>query len=414
MPLQSSGTINLSDVIEEFGIGTNNSVNVFTTGGATGTVTAPVTGYVIVEMFGGGGGGGGGDGDEGGGSGGSGAYVRELIFIDAGQTLSYSVGAGGDGGFDGATGGPSVVYSGTKSITTIRANGGDGGSRHTLLPTFNGGERSSTTPAANTNLGIMLRGVEGSPGEIGGVLGGPQVTSVWEDDDGNDGYALGGAGGDNGDGDNGNDGVVKFTWFETTKNIRGYLKGANTNVPTFANNTTIPTSGTVELRDFIAASAVGFMDDPLYCDAYVGATFTGTCNVALTIYSNGRYDLDAALGVTGAGSSIDEKLDQQWLTANGVGGFEPRRFYVALFKSAGDSLTLASAPVNTWISMFSDSLAYDAAGKVQGSNTVVWRLAASGSDEYFDGVIKVSTTSSNTGVVAVANVELEARAAGSN
>ena len=105
MPLQSSGTINLSDVIEEFGNGTNNSVDLITAGDATGTVTAPVTGFVVVEVVGAGGGGGGSTGSPyNGGGGGSGAWAKELIYINAGETLTYFVGTGGN--FGEGPGGP--------------------------------------------------------------------------------------------------------------------------------------------------------------------------------------------------------------------------------------------------------------------------------------------------------------------
>lgn len=400
MPLQNSGTINLSDVIEEFGIGSNNSAQVFTTAG-TGTVTAPVTGYVVIEVLGAGGGGGGStSGSYNGGGGGSGAWAKELVYINAGETLNYVVGSGGyfgegpGGPSNGEPGEDSYVYSGTKTITTIRCGGGFGGT--TAIGSHGTGGSGGSATNANTNIGLSFTGNGGLDGDSSPSNFGTspeQISGATNAGNGGAGLSTNGFLGQNG--------AVKFTWYETTKNLRGYLKAANTNVAINANNANIPTSGTIELRDFIGATAVGFASDPLDCQAYVGSTFTGSCNTALILYANGRYDLDAAIGSGGSGSSIVEALDQQWCSANGNGGFEPRRYYVAVFKTSGSPLTLSSAAVNTYISLATNS-------------TVLWRLAASQTDSYFDGIVKVSTTSSNTGVVAVANLSLASEAAGIN
>lgn len=402
MPLPSSGTINLSDVIEEFGIGTNNSVDLITTA-STGTVTAPVTGFVVVEVVGAGGGGGGAvTSSITGGGGGSGAYAKELIYINSGETLSYFVGAGGSGGegpggpINGAPGEPSYVSSGTKSISTIYVDGGGGG--ETAVSTDGTGGSAGSAVDANSNIGISYTGNAGFDGFDGG-LGATAPETIG-------GAPAAGGGGDGklnaGNGTIGFNGAAKFTWYETTKNLRGYLKSANTNVPDFYKNATIPTSGTVELRDFLEGSAVGFSSDDLTCTADVGSTFTGECSTILRVHANGRYDLDGTVIVGGSGSSVTEALNQQWCTANGNGGFEPRRFYVKLEKLSGaDNFAAGSSTVNTYIAL-------------SPGVSPTWNLYATTTDAFILGDLRISTTSSDTGLVANAVVNFNALAAGLN
>lgn len=401
MPLPSSGTINLSDVIKEFGIGTNNSVNLFTSG--SGTVTAPVTGYVIVEVVGAGGGGGGGSGGGySGGGGGSGAWAKELVYINSGETLNYVVGLGGSfgegpgGPIDGSQGDPSYVYSGTKSITTIYCDGGGGGQTAVGAP-GNGGSGGSDS-GANTNIGLQYTGNAGfdgtyAPANLG--VAPEQISGATNAGNGGAGSSVNGFSGQNG--------AVKFTWYETTKNIRSYLRAANTNIPDFISNATVPTSGTMELRDFLGGSAVGFKSNALAVITNCGGSGTNNSGTSeLRLHANGRYDLDGTITVGGGGGqTVTESLNQQWCTANGNGGFEPRRLYVALFQLP-ESISLftgGSAAVNTWFQL---------------TNSVTWTLSATGEDKYINANLCISTTSSNTGLISHANIEFEVIAAGSN
>jgi hypothetical protein len=111
------------------------SLVTFSTG--SGSVTVPIgANNVTIEVWGGGGGGGGGTGNlctgvpgfSGGGSG----YSRSLYSCAAGQTILYSVGVGGANGgahdANGHAGTSSTAYSGTLSISSLIANGGQGGS----------------------------------------------------------------------------------------------------------------------------------------------------------------------------------------------------------------------------------------------------------------------------------------------
>lgn len=400
MPLPSSGTINLSDVIEEFGIGTNNSVNLITTA-SSGTVTAPVTGFVVIEVLGAGGGGGGGDGSFAGGGGGSGAWAKELVYINAGETLNYVVGLGGSfgegpgGPINGSQGDPSYVYSGTKSITTIYCDGGFGGT--TAVGVHGTGGAGGSNSNANTNIGLSYVGNGGLDGDLSPANSGispEQISGATNAGNGGAGLTVNGYSGQNG--------AVKFTWYETTKNLRGHLKSANTNVPDFTSNSTVPTSGTVELRDFLGGSAVGFTTNLLNVVTDCGSSGLNNSGTAkLIFHANGRYDLDGAINV-GSGGSVIEALNQQWCTANGNGGFEPRRFYVSFFKTAGlDDFESGSSSVNTYIALSSG-----------GSPT--WNLFSVAQDGYIEGNLCISTTNSNTGIVAFANVNIEVIAAGSN
>jgi hypothetical protein len=403
MPLPSSGTINLSDVIEEFGIGSNNSANVFTTAGA-GTVTAPVTGFVIVEVLGAGGGGGGSDtGGVTGGGGGSGAYAKELIYINAGETLDYYVGLYGDfgegpgGPTNGQPGENSYVTSNSKSITTIVCGGGGGGETGVSVDGTGGSGGSDTY--ANTSVGIAYMGNSGFDGNLGGGGG----TSP----EGISGAPAAGNGGEGsinaGNGSNGINGAVKFTWYETTKNLRGYLKSANTNVPDFTTNSAVPTSGTMELRDFLGGSALGFKSTEQDIEADCGSTgLSNSGRVMLKVHANGRYDLDATVIVAGSGFSVTEALDQQWCTANGNGAFEPRRFYVALFPYPGiDSLEAGSFSTNTYISLSSGW-------------SPNWNLFSSASDQFLKANLCISSNNSNSGLIAWSNVSFSVLAAGAN
>jgi hypothetical protein len=106
------------------------------TSSSTFTIPAGVTALKVTVVGGGGGGGGFRAGvASGSGGGAGGASVKFLTGLTSGNTLSVTVGSGGTGGrgpqgFGGVVptaGGTSSVASGTQSITTISATGGDRG-----------------------------------------------------------------------------------------------------------------------------------------------------------------------------------------------------------------------------------------------------------------------------------------------
>lgn len=138
----------------------------FTSGSGTVTVPAGLN-TVVIEVGGGGGGGEGGEYNSGthqsfGGDGGdSGTYCRSSYSCSAGETIHYSVGAAGTGGAGGSFGAPgaggtSTASSGTLSITTMSAPGGNTGNPPS------GGNQANTTFNAGTAGGLNTRGTGGA------------------------------------------------------------------------------------------------------------------------------------------------------------------------------------------------------------------------------------------------------------
>ena len=146
----------------------------------TGSVSIPVgaTG-VTIQVWGGGGGGATGyetflaPGEpeivEGGGGGGGG-YSKTVLTLSGqdGKTILYTVGAGGAGAGAATAGGFSNVYSGTYTITTMTANGGQPGNAGPLQMqgaggTATGGNTTNTT--GNGGAAYTSAGAEGIAGD---------------------------------------------------------------------------------------------------------------------------------------------------------------------------------------------------------------------------------------------------------
>ena len=103
-------------------------------------VPAGVT-RLIVELYGGGGGGGGTDltGVCPGGGGGAGAYVRTVLNVNPGDTLSVRVGFGGPGGmpsFPGSDGGDTKILDATNTVLAGAGGGGHGVNGSNTSPFF--------------------------------------------------------------------------------------------------------------------------------------------------------------------------------------------------------------------------------------------------------------------------------------
>ena len=150
---------------------------IYTSGSGTETVPA-VYNAVVIEIISGGGGGEGGffqsSGHQsyGGQGGDSGTYSRSLYTCSSGQTLSYVVGGGGTRGAGGnygapGAGGTSSVSSGSLSITTMTAPGGNTGL------TSSGGNQANSGPNHGTAGSLNTVGTGGSAisGEYVGAYG---------------------------------------------------------------------------------------------------------------------------------------------------------------------------------------------------------------------------------------------------
>ena len=174
--------------------------HIYTSG--SGTETVP-SGYntVVMEIISGGGGGEGGSYNPstrqsyGGTGGDSGTYVRSQYSCSPGQTVSFVVGAGGAGGSGGnfgvpGSGGTSSIESGSLTITTMTAPGGNtynapsGGNQANT--TFNAGAAGTSTSggaggAAQTgvDVGAYGAGGRGGYGTTDGSAGGNGVVSFY-------------------------------------------------------------------------------------------------------------------------------------------------------------------------------------------------------------------------------------------
>lgn len=193
---------------------------VFTANG-TFTIPAGVTGVKFTIIAGGGAGGGATAGNGGAGGGAGGIAIKYLSGITPGNTIAVTVGAGGTGvsGSAGNGGGNSTIASGTEIITTVTANGGNGGSSGTVPQTGgNGG-------AVSTNGDINGYGASGAPyivspaGAMGGatmlggngnIAGGSTVGNAASANTGSGGSGAG-AGASNAGGAGGS-GIVIAEW----------------------------------------------------------------------------------------------------------------------------------------------------------------------------------------------------------
>ena len=127
------------------------------------TVSAPSSGSVQIECWGGGGGGGGASnasGDATGGGGGGGAYSKLTYSINAGDNVVISIGAGGasgnSSGGNGGTGGTSSV---TVPLGSVSALGGFGGAGSTCCA-------GAAGAGGNGGTGFLYKGGNGASGLI--------------------------------------------------------------------------------------------------------------------------------------------------------------------------------------------------------------------------------------------------------
>jgi len=167
--LMSNGTVWISRSLPASGF---NTMQVFTSSG-TFTIPAGITTVKVTVVGAGGSGGARTTNTLAGGGGGGGAGISYLSNLTPGNTILVTVGAGGapatSDGSNGSAGGFSRIESGTQSITTITANGGERGvGPNTGTYQQNGGSCSGATFNIQGNPGTP-------PGELsksGGVGGG--------------------------------------------------------------------------------------------------------------------------------------------------------------------------------------------------------------------------------------------------
>lgn len=375
----------------------------FSTGGATGSVTAPAGACAVkIEVWGAGGGGRGTYiGTEYGGGGGG--YGSIIVPANNNTTFSYSIGSGGIGGTsaNGASGGSTSVTDATylhdlldDFVAGVRAFGGGGG---TTLST--GGQGATVTETlilpeytsntSGTDGTSSAGGTGGNGGAGGGTLGG-------------NGTAPGGGGGPNtsGKGGDGAAGQAVFTWYGANSvwNLRSFLRGGsyNTNQGAVGANGLIPTSGTIKLSDFLALDGIGF-----YANNYpTGLTnwrwyaygWDGDGGVA---FANAWVRLSTTGRVEGASSASIEYNTQNWLQRMGSNADSTltSNFDAYFQQSTGSTLgTVNGASVNTWIQL---------------SSSITWWIEAEQigfgtQTEYRTGYLRIRRRSDNVELVNVA------------
>lgn len=179
------------------------------------TETIPV-GFnnLSVEAWGGAGGGGGnfagGANGSGGGGGGSGGYCRTTISVtgQGGNTMSCTVGAGG---IPAGNGGNTTVASGTFTITTMTAGGGNfGGNAASLGSAGVGGVGGTATGGTVTNT-VGNTGAAGV-NNVGGGAGGAGAFGIPGITDGGNKAGNGGSGVGITPGTAGGAGIISFTY----------------------------------------------------------------------------------------------------------------------------------------------------------------------------------------------------------
>ncbi len=240
------------------------TINISTSGNGQFVVPANICALTVEVM---GAGGGGGFSDSRGqttGGGGGGAYAQKKIFVTAGQTINYSVGAGGSGGSGTNHGGNTWFFNPTtlfaeggrgvennslsggaggsisNSIGDVKRSGGNGGNGSGKGDCHaSGGGGSAAGPGANGNNGsnglfgpgAICAGKTGGPGGVAvpGMNGGRGGTGAtnYTGGQGNSGddaqvYGAGGGGGKRGaalileggvqNGGNGSGGYIRITY----------------------------------------------------------------------------------------------------------------------------------------------------------------------------------------------------------
>ena len=151
---------------------------VFSSAG-TATFTPTITGWYLLELWGGGGGGGAGAGTGGGGGGGGGGRVIDYVYLIAGTAYTYTVGSGGNLGAGannaGSSGGASSFVGPAGTIVATQGGGGSGAN------TGGGGAGG----AGGAGSGYSARG--STDGAQSGYQGSPQISQG-----GQGGSAVGG------------------------------------------------------------------------------------------------------------------------------------------------------------------------------------------------------------------------------
>jgi hypothetical protein len=343
--LPTSGTIYLSQVKNAFAYDASNvrRTDTITTANANSTVTAPSDAYwVKIEVWGGGGGGRGYSvlNDYGGGGGG---YAYVIIPVTPGSTvIGYEIGWAGTGGAPGAngiSGGatyayiPITIHSGSTHYwmvgypgirgTTGAGLGGNGGGPSVEDAGGGGGTDATTSVGGNAGDGTLGGQTNGAAGTSPGGGGAPGITS-------------GTTGG------NGGSAQFKATWYgkPTTNNLRGYLAGGSIVNPGAAGaSRNIPASGTINLRDFIAAEE-----------------FSGYGNTSLSFQSGGADGTQWANCTIRADGTFAPGIDRYWQTwmrnLLGLGDSTTSQYFDVLFNRTfadGYDTTLYGSAANTWI-----------------------------------------------------------------
>ena len=380
MPLQPSASgsdpLRLSEIIAEFTC----TREVYTSGSGTSTAPAGAT-FCIIKAWGGGGGGGAYDdvGGQPGLNGGGGGFIYKQIAVTGGSTqIGYSVGGGGAGGTgdgQGASGGDTTL----SNAVSLTAGGGTGGIAGTAGPggTTSGGDALSSSGSSNGNAGGQ---------EFGGG------TSS------NSGTGSGGFGGSSPfqNGSAGQGGKVILEYYTDARKKASALYRSGTYVPDNALNGTIPTSGTIELTDYLSTSSVGLgVDVNLIAD--VGSTFSGQCSTSISFNTDGTYDGSATVISGGSGSSTSGTFTgRKW--ASGFGAASVPTDYWIYAEVIGAGVSLSGAATNTWLQL---------------SSTRTWTNIAGSSDDVWALRIKIAASNGGT-VIDEMDVDLESLAAGLN
>lgn len=379
MPLQSSASgadpLRLSEILAEFTC----TREVYTSGSGTSTAPASAT-FCIIKAWGGGGGGGAYDDSisQIGQNGGGGGFIYKQVAVTGGSTqIGYSVGAGGAGGTGdnpGADGGDTTL---SNAVTLTAAGGKGGGGTAGAGGTTTGGDALSSNGSSNGNAGGQ---------EFGGG------TSA------NSGTGAGNYGGSSPfqNGSTGYNGKVILEYYTDARKKASALYRSGTYVPDNALNGTIPTSGTIELTDYLSTSSVGLgVDVNLVAD--VGSTFTGDCSTSISFNTDGTYDGSATIISGGSGSSTSGTFTgRKW--ASGFGAASVPTDYWIYAEVIGAGISLSGAATNTWLQL---------------NSTRTWTNLATTGDDIWALRIKIAASSGGT-VIDQMDVDLESLAAGIN
>ncbi|BCY28415.1 GEVED domain-containing protein [Flavobacterium okayamense] len=307
------------------------TTTVTTPGNYTFTVPCDVT-SITVQAWGAGGAGGGttANNSRGGGGGAGGSYASSVLTVTPGTIYNLTVGAGGTGANSAGASGQASWFG---TVTTVYAQGGQGGAAPNG-GTVAGGTGSTaasfgTTLIAGANGGngtILTGGAGGNGANAGGAGGAARLT----EGNGNNGTAPGGGGGGaylpdntNHSGGNGGNGEIRITY---TSSLNTYCNPNFTTVEpitnvTFAgiNNTTSNTvNGTPALESFCSIASVmqGSAVNPISIKGNTNGNYTNFIRAYFDWDQNGVfgnnaneiYDLGSIVNSTG--------IDAVTLTSN--------------------------------------------------------------------------------------------------